>query len=312
MTPPKTAILLLAHGTPDSPADVPAYMRNITGGRPIPEEVMREVQHRYELIGRSPLTDITLRQASALSELLKMPVYAGMRNWHPYIADVVKQMVADGITHAVALCLAPHNSRTSVGLYRTALEKAATGLLQVDLIDDWHDQPLLITAFAMRLAAALPHDCIPVVFTAHSVPCRTICADASSAGDAYGSQVKQTATLVARAIELRDGDWFFAYQSQGMSGGTWIGPTVEATLEALATSGHKRVLIQPIGFVCDHIEVLYDIDIAFKEFAAQRGMQLTRAASLNDLPTFIAAIGATVRARLDAAGVRMNAPAQAI
>jgi len=305
MTTLRTAILLLAHGTPDSPGDVPAYMRNITGGRPIPDEVMQEVQHRYELIGRSPLTDITLRQAAALSAALGMPVYAGMRNWHPYIANVVQQMLADGITHAIALCLAPHNSRTSVGLYRKALEQAA-GTLDIDFIEDWHAQPLLIAAFAERLGAALPDKDVPVLFTAHSVPCRTICADASGAGDPYGTQAKETAALVARKVGLRDGNWFFAFQSQGMTGATWIGPTVEASLDGLAASGHKRVLIQPIGFVCDHVEVLYDIDIAFKDFAAARGIQLTRTESLNDSPGFIAALAEVAQARLRTAAAPSN------
>ncbi len=309
MKTPSTAVLLLAHGTPDSPGDVPAYMRNITGGRTIPGEVMKEVQHRYELIGRSPLTAITLRQAEALSETLRMPVYAGMRNWHPYIADVVKQMLADGVTHAIVLCLAPHNSRTSVGLYRRAVEQAAGDALEIDFVEQWHDQRRLITAFAERLAAALPGPRTPVIFTAHSVPCRTICADASSAGDPYGNQAKQTAALVARAAGLPHGEWFFAFQSQGMSGGPWIGPTVEATLEALAADGHTRVLIQPVGFVCDHVEVLYDIDIAFKQHAAVRGMQLLRTESLNDSPTFIDAVAEVANARLAArahSNVRSN------
>src|ERR1700756_1540992 len=114
----RPAILLLAHGTPGTPEDVPAYMRNITGGRPIPDAVMQEVQHRYALIGKSPLTDITMQQADALAKKLDLPVYVGMRNWHPFIADTVKKMLADGITHAIAICLAPQNSRTSVGLYK--------------------------------------------------------------------------------------------------------------------------------------------------------------------------------------------------
>lgn len=307
MKPSNTAILLLAHGTPDSPADVRAYMRNITGGRPIPEEVMREVQHRYELIGRSPLTDITLRQAAALGDALRMPVYAGMRNWHPYIADVVKQMLGDGITHAIALCLAPHNSRTSVGLYRQALERAAGDSLQIDFIEDWHEQPLLINAFAERLAEALPDPGVPVVFTAHSVPCRTICADATGAGDLYGTQAKETAALVAAEVGLRDDNWFFAFQSQGMTGASWIGPTVEATLEGLAAIGHKRVVIQPIGFVCDHVEVLYDIDIAFRTLAEERGMQLSRPESLNDSRTFIRALAAVTRTRVTVTALRSSA-----
>ncbi|HUR37037.1 MAG TPA: ferrochelatase [Terriglobales bacterium] len=295
-----TAVLLLAHGTPDSPADVPAYMQNITGGRPIPPEVMQEVQHRYTLIGRSPLTDITLRQAARLRDALNLPVYAAMRNWHPFIADVVANMLADGITRIVALCLAPHSSRTSVGLYRKALEQASAGRLAIDFVEHWHSEPLLIDSFAEKLSAVRAN-ANAVIFTAHSVPCRTICADATGAGDLYSAQTKHTAELVARKVGLGDNNWFFAFQSQGMSGGTtWIGPTVEATIDALQAVGRRRVIIQPIGFVCDHVEVLYDIDIAFKQYAAARGIELSRTESLNDSPTFIAALAHIARTRLAA------------
>lgn len=302
MTSTQTAVLLLAHGTPDSPADVPAYMNNITGGRPIPDSVMREVQHRYGLIGRSPLTGITLRQAAALSKQLQVPVYAGMRNWHPFIADVVQQMLADGVNRVVALCLAPHNSRTSVGLYRQALEKAVNGAFAIDFIESWHDEPLLIDAFTERLAAALPAHPTPVVFTAHSVPCRTI-----NAGDPYAVQTKHTAELIAKKLGLPEDSWCFAFQSQGMTGEPWIGPTVESTLDALRAGGATSVLIQPIGFVCDHVEVLYDIDIAFKQYAAERNLALSRTESLNDSPAFIAALAHVTRVRLAAAGVLSHA-----
>lgn len=299
MTLTPTAVLLLAHGTPGSLDDIPAYLRNITGGRPLPDSVVEEVRHRYGLIGRSPLTDITLLQAGLLQQELGVPVYAGMRNWHPYIADVVKQMCADGITRTVALCLAPHNSRTSVGLYRSTLEQAAAGALEVDFIPDWHDEPLLIAAFAERLRAARPGEPHSVLFTAHSVPCRTI-ASPQGEGDPYSRQTKQTAELVARAAGVKDGDWTFAFQSQGMSGGPWLGPTVESTMDALQSAGQTRVVLQPIGFVCDHVEVLYDIDIAFKQYAAERGITLLRPESLNDSPTFISALAHIARARLGA------------
>ena len=288
-----TAVLLLAHGTPDTPADVPAYMTKVTGGRPIASEVMQEVQHRYGLIGRSPLTDITLRQAAALAKQLRVPVYAGMRNWHPFIADVVQRMLADGVTRVVALCLAPHNSRTSVGLYQRALMQAAGDSLEIDFVDDWHDEPLLIDAFAERLSSALTEARVPVIFTAHSVPVATI-----DAGDPYKQQVEQTAQLVAEKAGLSD--WQFAFQSQGMSGGAWLGPTVESRLDVLKASGARRVLIQPIGFVCDHVEVLYDIDIAFKGYAAERGIELRRTESLNDSSTFIGALAHVARTRLAA------------
>src|SRR5579864_5973824 len=157
MTKPVQAILLVAHGTPDKPEDVPAYMRNVTSGRAIPDTVMEEVKHRYGLIGRSPLTDITLQQAAALAKVLGLPVYVGMRNWKPYIADTVKDMMATGVSRAVVICLAPQNSRTSVGLYRRAVSEAAGDSLAFDFVESWHDHPLLINAFADKLRAALAH-----------------------------------------------------------------------------------------------------------------------------------------------------------
>lgn len=296
----RTAILLLAHGTPGSPDDVPAYLQNITAGRAVPPEVMREVRHRYERIGTSPLTAISLAQSKALAASLGIPVYVGMRNWHPYIAAAVAQMITDGVEHVIALCLAPQNSRTSVGLYKRALFAAAAGRLRVEFIDAWHDQPALVAAFAEKLRARLTPTTAAVIFTAHSVPCRTILT-VEGPGDPYSVQAKQTAARVAAAAGVTDGDWCFAFQSQGMSGGPWIGPTVEDTIRALHAAGHRRLLVQPIGFVCDHVEVLYDIDIAFRELAATLGMTLERAESLNDSPAFIAALAATLRPFLGAA-----------
>jgi protoporphyrin/coproporphyrin ferrochelatase len=291
----KTAVLLLAHGTPDNVSEVPEYIRNVTGGRPIPDSVIEEVAHRYGLIGHSPLTEITIRQAQKLSEALSTPVYVGMRNWKPYIRETVKRMTADGITRVVTICLAPQNSRTSVGLYRSAAFKEAAGMA-IDFVESWHDHPRLIEAFAERLEAALEKvgRGTTVVFTAHSVPSRTI-AD----GDPYEQQAKETAALVAREINLPDSQWVFAFQSQGMSGGPWIGPTVEETLRCLRNEGHSRALIQPIGFVCDHVEVLYDIDIGFRDYGSQIGIETSRTESLNDSPTFIAALAELVRRRLE-------------
>lgn len=290
----RTAVLLLAHGTPDSVSEIPEYMRNVTGGRPIPDSVIDEVKHRYGLIGRSPLTGITLRQGELLADTLKAPVYVGMRNWKPYIADTMKQMCADGVERVAAICLAPQNSRTSVGLYRNAAYKEADGMA-VEFIDSWHDHPLLIEAFAERLQAALDrfgHDSA-VLFTAHSVPVRTI-----EAGDPYDQQARETAALVAQDAGLADSQWAFAFQSQGMSGGPWIGPTVEDTLQELKAIGHSRILMQPIGFVCDHVEVLYDIDIGFREYGSKIGLEVVRAESLNDSPTFIAALADLARRRI--------------
>ncbi|HWG49962.1 MAG TPA: ferrochelatase, partial [Candidatus Acidoferrales bacterium] len=286
MTAQKTAVLLLAHGSPDSPEQVPEFMKSITGGRPVPDAVIEEVRHRYALIGRSPLTELTKKQAEALQRTLPVPVYLGMRNWKPFIADVVKEMMASGVDQVLAICLAPQNSSTSTGLYRKALMAEMKPDIQVQFIESWHDHPQLTQAFAEKLQPAWHRASevlgrpAPVIFTAHSVPTRTI-----QAGDPYEQQAKETARLVAEKIpgltpELKQ----FAFQSQGMSGGPWLGPTVESAILDFKKQGHKGVVVAPIGFVCDHVEILYDIDIAFRQFATDEGMKLWRPESLNDSP----------------------------
>jgi len=288
----KIAVLLIAHGSPERAEEVPAFMHNVTGGRPIPPEVMSEVQRRYTLIGRSPLREITEKQAHALRQRIQMPVYVGMRNWFPYISEVVPRMIADGITRAVAICMAPQNSQTSVGLYRRVMFAEAADKIKIDFIESWHDHPLLIAAFAEKLAPEWRQACerakkkVPVIFTAHSVPQQTI-----DEGDPYQQQAKATGALVAaRVPDLTPELWRFAFQSQSMSGGRWIGPTVEETILELKAAGHRHVLVQPVGFVCDHVEVLYDIDIGFRQFAREQGMELKRTESLNDSQQFIAAL----------------------
>jgi ferrochelatase len=297
-----TAVLLLAHGSPSTPAEIPEYLRYVTSGRPLPQNVVDEITHRYALVGSSPLTHWTLKQSYQLADLLHLPVYVGMRNWKPFISDVVRTMAADGITRGVVICMAPQNSRTSVGLYRRALEGNTGTPFAVDFVESWHDHPLLIKAFAekLRLGWRMAHDeskaDLPVLFTAHSVPERTI-----TEGDPYQIQSHHTAELVAREVGLQEECWAFAFQSQGMSGGPWIGPTVEDTILALKEKGHQGLFVQPIGFVCDHVEVLYDIDIAFKDFAEKNGMRLWRAESLNDSTLLTSALADLARSRLPAA-----------
>jgi ferrochelatase len=294
-----TAILLLAHGSPDSPDEVPPFLLKVTGGRPLPPEVIEEVTRRYAAIGKSPLTTITLKQGELLGAKLGMPVYVGMRNWRPFVSEVLRKMVADGAHHAVVICLAPQNSRTSVGLYRTSLRACEDPKLTFDFVESWHDQPRLIQAFAEKLktgrnqARREAGRDVPVIFTAHSVPSHTVLE-----GDPYEVQAQQTAELVAKAAALDDRDWRFAFQSQGMSGAAWLGPTVEATIMDVKRSGNSGVFVQPIGFLCDHIEILYDIDVVFKQFAQAQGMQLWRAESLNDSPLLTAALADVARSRL--------------
>jgi ferrochelatase len=342
---PHHATLLLAHGTPDRLSEMAAYLDKVTGGRPMSHEVIEELQHRYAEIGLReeplpegpPLTKWTLLQGSLLQQMLGSRVYVGMRNWHPFISDVVEQMKADGVTHARVLCLAPQNSRTSTGLYRRALQTAVNGAFELDFIAGWADEPLLARAFAERLWPAWAEACavtgsrVPVLFTAHAVPCRTIMSQpvnsaaspsaqpgqpvpengiqnygAAAAPDPYPVECKQTAIRIAeclRPLGMSEKDWFFAFQSQGIAGAPWIGPTVPDTLKALAEAGYKGVVLQPVGFLCDHVEILYDIDIDFKQQAAELGLQLWRAASLNDSPTLVSAVQAALQrpaVRLDA------------
>jgi ferrochelatase len=300
MSSPKSAILLLAHGSPESPADIPEFMQHITGGRPMPEAVIKEITHRYSLIGKSPLTEISMRQAEALQAKIGIPVYVGMRNWKPFIGDAVQQIASAGIEKVVAICLAPQNSSTSVGLYSKALADERKPGMAVQFVESWHDHPLLIQALAERLepvwrqASAEAGSAVPVIFTAHSVPMRTI-----QAGDPYENQTKETAQLVGRRITgLTPELQHFAFQSQGMSGGPWLGPTVESAMLEQKRRGHKGVVIAPIGFVCDHVEVLYDIDISFRQFAREQELKMWRPESLNTSPTFIAALAKLAATRM--------------
>jgi protoporphyrin/coproporphyrin ferrochelatase len=307
---PKQAVLLLAHGTPETVEDIPEYLRNVVSGRPMPEHVIEEIKHRYSLIGRSPLTEITLEQGKLVEAELAMEgvdaqVYVGMRNWKPYIPDVVRKMRADGVEEVAVLCLAPQNSRTSVGLYKRAVQ-AEAGSLKIDFTEGWADDPLLADAFAERLGAAeqkLAAETggpVPVLFTAHSVPTRTVQPEERPSGprlwpgegaDSYAEDARKTAEMVAaRVPEIPK--WWFAFQSQGASGGPWIGPTVEDTLTSIAGEGVKALLLQPIGFLCDHVEILYDVDIAFKSYAKGLGVRLERPESLNASLTLARAVSA--------------------
>ncbi len=334
----RSAVLLLAHGTPDVLGEMAEYLSKVTGGRALPQQVVEELQHRYEQIGlretpgeeAPPLTKWTMTQGHLLQQALGgETVYVGMRNWHPYIADIISQMRCDGVTHIKAVCLAPQNSRTSVGLYRRAVMAAATGT-EVEFVAGWAESPLLAEAFAEKLRPVWAEACaesgrrVPVLFTAHSVPCRTIMTgEASVAGarpgtplqnspDPYPVEAKRTAMTVAdhmAAVGFGDADWFFAFQSQGVSGGPWIGPTVEETLKAIKAEGHVGVVIQPVGFLCDHVEILYDIDIAFREMASELGLKLWRAESLNDSPVLVKALVEVVSGEYKATVDEVTVPA---
>jgi ferrochelatase len=335
----QSAVLLLAHGTPDVLGEMAEYLAKVTGGRALPHEVVEELQHRYAQIGLGetpgaeppPLTKWTLTQGHLLQQMLSgEKIYVGMRNWHPYIADVIAQMRSDGVTHIKAVCLAPQNSRTSVGLYRRAVLAAAPDI-EVEFVAGWAEHPLLAQAFAEKLQPVWTLACaesgqrVPVLFTAHSVPCRTIMTgEASVAGarpgtpeqtspDPYPVEAKRTAQMVAdrmAAVSFGDKDWYFAFQSQGISGGPWIGPTVEDTLKGIKEEGHVGVVMQPVGFLCDHVEILYDIDIAFKKQARELGLKLWRAESLNDSPVLVKALAEVVSGEYAATVDEVTVPAR--
>jgi protoporphyrin/coproporphyrin ferrochelatase len=272
------AVLLLAHGAPTRIEDVEAYLDNVRGGRPRNQQVIDEVTHRYRDIGgASPLLCWTAEQAQALERQLGIPVHFAMRNWHPFIKDVVPQIRADRVA---AICLAPQFSELSVGLYMKRTVEAAPGL-PLSWAKSYHDEPLLIEAFAERLRPLLPAQ--KVIFTAHSLPEKAL-----ANGDPYERECRETAAAVAARAGLDAYD--FAFQSQGMTGDRWLGPTVESILDGYAAEGVRDTVIHNIGFVCDHVEILWDIDVGFRDYAAARAIAIRRPESLNGSPTFTAAL----------------------
>ena len=274
-----TGVLLLAHGAPERIEDVPQYLSFVRGGQPVSARVLDEVTSRYAAIGgSSPLTHWTRVQAGALERVLGIPVFFGMRNWHPFVQETMEQVRAADVNRLACVCLAPQFSEMSVGLYMKHTNAAAAGV-ELAWAASYPVEPLLVTAFAERLHGLRGK----VLFTAHSLP---------APNERYDGEARATASAVAVRLGLTD--WEFAYQSQGMSGGTWLGPTVESCLDRYAAEGVREVVVAPIGFVCDHVEILYDIDVLFRAYAAQRGIALTRPESLNASPTFTAALAEVV------------------
>ncbi len=287
---PPAGVLLLAHGAPERLEDVESYLSFVRGGRPGSPQVLEEVRRRYAAIGgSSPLLRWTRAQAAALENHLQMPVFFGMRNWHPFIAETMERVRAADFERLAAVCLAPQFSELSVGLYikRTEEAKQQAGVTaEIVWARSFHDEPLLIEAFAERLRPLARGR--KVLFTAHSLPEKAL-----ANGDPYDRESRATAAAVAARLALAD--WDFAYQSQGMTADRWLGPTVESCLDRYAAEGIREVVVHPIGFVCDHIEVLYDIDILFRAYAAERAITLSRPESLNDSPAFIGALAEVVK-----------------
>jgi ferrochelatase len=283
----------MAHGTPESIDQMADYLRLVRGGREPSAELVAEMKHNWEAIGgRSPLTDITLQQGDALKAELERngaaaPVAVGMRNWRPSIADAIKQLVDSGVTRVLGIPLAPQFSTLSVQKYMDAAKAALPQNVEFTCVRSFHDHPLLVDAFAERLTAERPEPDEEVIFTAHSLPQRV-----ASSGDPYADEVSTTAKLVARkagiASHLR------AYQSAGRTPEPWLGPDLSELIRARAGAGVKRVLVAPIGFVCDHTEILFDIDVQAAQAAREAGVALRRTQSLNTSPTFIRTLAALV------------------
>jgi ferrochelatase len=291
---PPYAVLLVAYGSPGTLDDVAPYLHDVRG-RPAPPELVEELRHRYAAIGgRSPLLPRTEDQAHALSTALGgVPVYVGMRHWHPYIADALARIRAAGHRRIVALALAPHFSRMSIGAYERQIEVARNGIA-VTMVREWFDHPGFLDAVAAVVEEGLARfgrgsrERVALVFTAHSLPRRIL-----DLGDPYADQLQASMSGVLTRLGLTRAT--FAYQSAGRSTGAWLGPDAAEVVEDLAREGAREVLLCPIGFVSDHLEVLYDVDIELRERARRLGVRLERTRSLNDDPVLIAALADLVR-----------------
>lgn len=288
-------VLIMAYGGPESLADIPGYLADIRHGRPTPAAVVEEISNNYRLIGgKSPLLEITQQQVAAVRAKLDpthFRCYLGMRHWSPWIEEVVGQMLDDGITHAVSLVLAPHFSKMSVAKYQAKIAdglKMFRGEIEFKHVTSYYDAPLLIEALSNRVYEGInrwpeeERDEVHVVFSAHSLPVRIL-----KMGDPYDDQLQATARLVAGRARLPDGRWSWSYQSAGRSPEPWLGPQLPEHIPALAAQGIRNVVSIPVGFVSDHVEILYDIDIQAQAAAKEHGVRLERPPSLNTDPLFI-------------------------
>jgi ferrochelatase len=289
-----SAVLLMAHGTPASLDEMPDYLRLVRGGRPPSAELVEEMRHNYAAIGgRSPLTDLTMAQADALRGRLGdgVPVAIGMRNWRPFIKDALDELARAGATRVVGVPMAPQFSTLSVQKYVDAATAALPVGVKFDAVTSYHAHPLLLDAFAERVRAAAPRASETVVFTAHSLPVRII-----EGGDVYAQEVAATARGVAERAGI--GRFDIAYQSAGRTPEPWIGPDLSELITSHAAGGERDFLVVPVGFVCDHTEILFDIDVEAARAAREAGARLRRTESLNTSPTFISALEQIVRERL--------------
>jgi len=294
------AVLMMAHGTVDDLSRMAEYLQDVAEGRPPSAELVAEMRRRYEQVGGSPLTRITFDQAAALEAELRRRgrprrVYVGMRHWEPRIRTAVERMAADGVRQAVGLVMAPHYSSFSIARYRRRLAEAlgaAPGAPEVRLVERWWSEPGLQRAIAARVTEALAchgigAESVHVIFTAHSLPARV-----REAGNPYEAEVREHADQLAERLRLPH--WSFAFQSAGATPEPWLGPSLDEELARIAAAGAHRTLVVPIGFVSDHMEVLYDLDIEARQRAAELGIELWRVESLNVSAEFIGALADVV------------------
>ncbi len=301
----RTALVCMAYGSPRDEATIGQYYTHIRGGRPPSPEALAELVARYRAIGGSPLAAITGRQAEAVGALVGLPAFVGMKHSPPFVAETVAAVCAQGYERVIGLVMAPHYARMSLGAYEQSLRQGwelgaqpgAAGGPGPELlfIPGFHDHPAFIAALRTILAEAISERRPDrLFFTAHSLPARIL-----AEGDPYRDQLDETCRLLAASMELPP--WEFAFQSRSSTGEPWLGPDV---LEAIAASAAERVLVCPLGFVADHLEILFDLDIEAQEFARARGIEIRRTASFNDRPDFVQALAEVVRDALVGAGAR--------
>jgi ferrochelatase len=281
----------MAYGSPADEAGIEPYYTHIRGGRPPSPAAVEELTGRYRAIGGSPLSSITRAQAAALSQLTGLPTFTGFKHTAPFVADGAREAAERGITRLVGLPLAPHYARMSLGGYQRALAEAWDSELL--FVPGFHDHPVFIEAVASLLQEALAQgEPERLFFTAHSLPERIV-----AEGDGYYDQLLESCRLVAARMELPP--WEFAFQSASATGEPWLGPDL---LQAVERSGARRVLVCPIGFVADHLEILYDLDVEAQQFAREKGLEIRRTVSFNDRPEFIRALAAVTSDALAEAG----------
>lgn len=299
-------LLVMAYGGPDKLEDVEPYLLDVRGYRPTSQEIIHEVRERYrEIGGRSPILEQTQAQADALESALNVngkefKAFVGMRHWHPFIKDVLAEMQAQGIEKAVGVVMAPHYSRMSIGAYYQRLEEANSPIA-ISRIENWHLEAGYIHTLANRVRAALqrfPEEIradVPVIFTAHSLPEKIL-----EWNDPYPAQLRETVSAVMEKLGSQPHE--FAFQSAAISTIPWLGPDAGEVIESLVAKGKKHILLCPIGFVCEHVEILYDIDIVYQNLARSLGIHLERIEMLNTAPEMIDGLAGLIREKAKEAG----------